>query len=276
MLPELSEQHASGEIAHIYAEIREFCAVPYVSSMQRHLATRSGWLEWAWALVRPAFVDGSAQTQAWQLATALDIRPLPPLSRSALRLLGVDATAEQAIRDVCHSFIRVSPTNLMLSGLLRQALQGQTPRGAGRTNNDWTPPPSVPALPSLVHPDDLTADQRAVLLQFGTEVDGQPFVPGLYRMLAHWPAYLAHLATVLAPRFDDEETTACCQSLLQRIDAAIPALFASLPAQDNLPPAPPRDEYGSVLEALNHYRKTSPQLVVLGRLIRDALPTEAI
>ncbi|ETX00709.1 MAG: hypothetical protein ETSY1_10205 [Candidatus Entotheonella factor] len=274
MLAELSEQNATGEIARIYTEIRELCAVPYVSSLQRHLATRTGWLEWAWAIVRPVFVDGSAQTQAWQLATALDIQPLPSLSRSALRLLGVDAVGEQAIRDICDSFIRVSPTNLMLSGLLRQVLEGQLPSGPERSNDNWTPPLSLPALPPLVHPEDLTADQRAVLLQFGTEVDGQPFVPGLYRMLAHWPAYLAHLATVLVPRFEDAETTACCQSLLQRLDAAIPDLFASLPAQDVCPPAPPRAEYGAVLEVLNRYRKTSPEMVVLGTLIRDALPSQ--
>ena len=181
MLAELSEQNATGEIARIYAELRELCAVPYVSSLQRHLATRTGWLEWAWAIVRPAFVDGSAQTQAWQLAATLNIHPLPSLSRSALRLLGVDSSGEQAIRDVCNSFIRVSPTNLMLSGLLRQVLKGGLPRGSNRPNDEWTPPPSLPALPPLVYPDDLTVDQHTVLFQFGTEVDGEPFVPGLYR-----------------------------------------------------------------------------------------------
>ena len=275
MLPELSEQNATGEIARIYAEIREFCAVPYVSSLQRHLATRPGWLEWAWAMVRPAFVDGSAQTQAWQLAASLDIEPLPAISRSALRLFGVDAPGEQAIRDVCNSFIRVSPTNLMLSGLLRQALEGQRPSGMPHQAGAlWTPPRSLPELPPLIHPEDLSVDQRAVLFQFGTEVDGQPFVPGLYRMLAHWPVYLAHLATVLVPRFDDAATTACCQALLQRIDNAIPALFATLPAQSDLPPAPPRSEYGTVLEVLQRYRQTSPEMVVLGTLIRDALPAE--
>ena len=39
MLAELSEADASGELAQIYAEIRTLCAVPYVSSLQRHLAT---------------------------------------------------------------------------------------------------------------------------------------------------------------------------------------------------------------------------------------------
>ena len=42
MLPELVESKAQGEIAEIYAQIRSTCAVPYVSSLQRHLATRPG------------------------------------------------------------------------------------------------------------------------------------------------------------------------------------------------------------------------------------------
>ncbi len=50
MLPEVTEQQASGEVAGIYAEIRTLCGVAHVSSMQRHLATRPGWLEWAWAV----------------------------------------------------------------------------------------------------------------------------------------------------------------------------------------------------------------------------------
>ena len=43
MLAELREQDATGEIAAIYEEIRRLWAVPYVSSLQRHLATRPGW-----------------------------------------------------------------------------------------------------------------------------------------------------------------------------------------------------------------------------------------
>lgn len=66
-LAELPEQDATGEIAAIYDEIRRFCGVPYVSSMQRHLATRPGWLEFVWAAVRPAFASGRAQTAARRL-----------------------------------------------------------------------------------------------------------------------------------------------------------------------------------------------------------------
>ena len=45
---------------------------------------------------------------------------LPPVSRDALRVWGVDAAGEAAIRTTCASFVRVSPVNLVLSGLLRR------------------------------------------------------------------------------------------------------------------------------------------------------------
>jgi hypothetical protein len=247
----------------------------HVSSMQRHLATRPGWLEWAWAALRPVFADGAAQTTACRLVGALGAPPLPPLSAAALRVLGVDGDGARAIRAACESFVRVSPTNLVFSGLLRRLLADERPAGAGGGGPAWTPPPDPGALPPLVDPARLPAEQRAVLLELGTEVDGRPFVPGLYRMLANWPAYLAHVATVLRPRFTDPATLACCRAVLDRIDGAVPALLARLPALPADPPAPPREQYPSVLAALDRYRETSPQMVVFGTLIRDALPPAA-
>ncbi len=149
MLAELSERDAAGEIAVIYAEIRRLCAVSYVSSMQRHLATRPGWLEWVWAALRPAFAGGRAQDAAWRVAEGLDVPRLAPISRDALRVWGVDAAGEDGIRTVCGSFIRVSPVNLVFSGLLRRLLNGERPPGPGEAASGWAPPPSLPALPPL-------------------------------------------------------------------------------------------------------------------------------
>ena len=42
LLAELQERDATGEIAGIYAEIRRLWAVPYVSSLQRHLGHAAG------------------------------------------------------------------------------------------------------------------------------------------------------------------------------------------------------------------------------------------
>ena len=81
MLAELRERDATGEIAAVYDEIRRLWAVPYVSSLQRHLATRPGWLEWTWAALGPAFASGRAQDAAWRAAERLTVPRLAPLSR---------------------------------------------------------------------------------------------------------------------------------------------------------------------------------------------------
>lgn len=272
MLPELQERDAAGEIAVIYEEIRRFCAVPYVSSMQRHLATRPGWLEWVWTALRPVFANGRAQTAAWRAAEGLEVPHLAPIARDALRVWSVDEGGEAGIRAVCASFIRVAPINLVLAGLLRRLLRGERPRGRGDVSTGWAPPPSLPALPPLADAAALPPAERAVLASLGTTVDGQPFVPGLYRLLARWPGFLAHVATVLRPHLDDAATRAACARLAEAIDAEIPTVFAALPPPPARPPMPPPAEFPGVLAALDTYRTTSPEMVVFGVMIRNALP----
>ena len=280
MLAELRESDATGEIALIYDQIRRLWGVPYVSSLQRHLATRPGWLEWTWAALAPAFTSGTAQAAAWRAADGLVVPRLAPLSREALAVWGVDAAGEAAIRATCASFVRVSPVNLVLSGLLRRLLTGKRspgvtgdgPAGVNGGPPAWAPPPALGPLPALVDPAALSPAERAVLATLGTTVAGQVFVPGLYRMLATWPGFLAHVATVLRPHQDDAATRAAGQRLLAAVDALIPGVFATLPALPARPVAPPAGEFTEVLAALDTYRKTSPEMVVFGRMLGDALP----
>jgi hypothetical protein len=272
MLAELAERDAAGEIAVIYAEIRRLWGVPYVSSLQRHLATRPGWLEWVWAALHPVFADGRAQTAAWQAVALVDVPRLAPIARDALRVWGVDAPGEATIRAVCESFVRVSPVNLVLSGLLRRLLDGERPHAASRAGAGWTPPQALPPLPALADIGALSPPERGVLLSLGTHVGAEPFVPGLYRMLTGWPAFLAHLATALRPLMDDPATHMAYARVNAAIDARIPALFAELPALPAEPAAPPADEIAGVRAALDAYRRTSPEMVVVGRVIERALP----
>ena len=269
---ELAERDATGALATIYDEIRRLCAVPYVSSMQRHLATRPGWLEWVWAALRPVFVSGRAQSAAWHACERIEGVHLPPMSRAALRVWGIDAAAEGSIRAVCDSFVRASPTNLVLSGLLRRLLAGDRPTGPGAHDARWTPPAPVPALPALVDVPRLPAAEQLVLMSLSTPVEGDAFVPGLYRMLARWPAFIAHVATVLGPHLREPSTQAACARVLHAIDAEIPALWAALPPLPSAPRMPPETEFEEVRAALDAYRKTSPEMIVFGRAIRDALP----
>lgn len=275
MLAELREADATGELAAIYAEIRRLWGVPYVSSLQRHLATRPGWLPWAWAALGPVFASGVAQRAAWRAAEGLSVPRLDPISRDALRAWGVDGTGEAAIRAACASFVRVSPVNLVLSGLLRRVLGGARPADNGARSagaGPWTPPPPLGTLPGPADPAGLPPAERALLASLGTTVGGEPFVAGLYRMLASWPAFFAHVATALKPRMAADDTRAACRRLLEAVDAEIPAVFAALPPLPLAPPMPPGAEFPAVLAALDTYRQTSPEMVVFGRMIGAALP----
>ena len=271
MLAELSEDAATGQIAEIYGEIRRLWAVPYVSSLQRHLATRPGWLQWAWAALAPAFLSGQAQTAGWRGADGLDLPAIQPLGSPDLQRLGLDAAGQRTVAEVCAGFVRVAPVNLMFSGLLRRLLKGERPIGAGAPAAAWQPPTALPPLPALVDIATLDEDAQAVLLRLGTDVDGTPFVPGLYLILARWPAYIAHLGRVLAPLGRAPETDAARAALLAGIDGAVAELFPTLPAlsEQDIPEA---DAFPAVLAALDMYRRTSPEMVIFGRLIAGALP----
>jgi hypothetical protein len=272
MLAELSERDARGEIAVIYGEIRRLWAVPYVSSLQRHLATRPGWLPWVWASVGPAFASGRGQTAAWQAVERVEVPHLPPIARDALRVWGVDAAGEAAVGAACASFVRVSPVNLVLAGLLRRLLRGERPAGPAPADVPWTPPPALPALPALADVAALEPAARGVLLSLGTAVGGERFVPGLYRLLAGWPSFLAHVATVLPPALADPAAQAALRAVNETVDAVVPAVFATLPSLAARPPAPPEAEFAGVLAALDTYRETSPEMVVAARMIGRALP----
>jgi hypothetical protein len=267
---ELPEAEATGQIAEIYAEIRHFYGVPYVSSLQRHLATIPGVLEWAWTVVRPAFASGALPTAAWQAAGDVDLQPLPKLSPAALRLLGVDAAGLETIRDICLSFETVAPLNMAMGATVRALLNGGRPGGSAPSGGpDWQPPEPLPPAPKTLHPDEVDADTRAVLMQLAADMDQEKFVPGLYRQLAHWPGYLAHAATQIGPLIGEAGIEAKADRLRADIAARSLALLADLPPP---PPAPADAPAAHILASIEAYQITSPQMVFFGKLLREALP----
>ncbi len=266
---ELAEADATGRVAEIYAEIRHFYGVPYVSSLQRHLATLPGVLEWAWEAVRPAFAAGVLPERAWALAAEVNLQPLPKLSPAALRVLGVDAEALETIRAVCRSFETVAPLNMATGATVRALLQGMVTGGGPAPAVEWRPQHRFPDPPATLPLEAGGSDVRDVLLQLATDMDGETFVPGLYRQLAHWPAYLAHAVTQLGPVFTDPTVTAECHELRRRIAGAVPEFLAVLPPA---PPPPADAPVEHILAAIETYQGTSPQMITFGRLLREALP----
>jgi len=270
LLPELPERDATGAIAVVYDEIRRFSGVPYVSSLQRYVATMPGVLEWAWAAVRPAMASGAVSETGWRLAREVRVPPAPPISAAALRIWGVDAAGLAEIRNICANFVRVSPVNLMTGGCLHLLLTGTKPAGRGFVPG-WTPPAMLAPMPGNADAANLPDDQRTVLMQLATEVDGSPFVPALYRQLAHWPGFLAWVATELGPRFDAPETNAARADFRAAAWAAAPEIVARLPGRPD-GPAPGPETVRRVLATIDRYAQTSPEMTMFGQLLLEALP----
>jgi hypothetical protein len=270
LLAELPEHLATGEIAVIYDEIRRYSGVSYVSSLQRYLATIPGVLEWAWAAVRPAMVSGTIPETGWRLARAVRIPPLPAVSPEDLRRWQVDTAGLAAIRTIAANFVRVSPVNLMTGACLKLLLLGADPSGSG-LKPSWQPPAALPPMPGNVDPGALPPGQREALLRFATEVDGTPFVPALYRQLAHWPGFLAWLADALVPRLHAPETNAARAEFRSAALEAAPAIVACLPGRPHLP-APDGATTKRVLATIDRYGMTSPEMTMFGQALLDALP----
>jgi hypothetical protein len=270
LLAELSEESATGRIAEIYDEIRRFSGVPYVSSLQRFLATMPGVLEWAWDAIRPAMVSGTIPETGWRLARTVRLSPATPISEATISNWGVDTAGLAAIRNIAENFVRVSPVNLLTGACLAQLLNGARPSGSGFPGT-WTPPTMLPPMPGNADPDKMPADHRAVLMRFATEVDGTPFLPALYRQIAHWPAVLAWLAGELAPRFAAPETTAAGTAFRAAARAAAPDIVVRLPGVPR-GAAPDAETVRRVLAIIDRYAQTSPEMTMFGQLILDALP----
>jgi hypothetical protein len=271
LLPELHESQATGRIAEIYAEIRSFSGVAYVSSLQRYVATLPGVLDWAWTALRPAMASGVIPETGWRLAREIRLPPARTVAPDTLRRWGVDGEALRAIRNISANFVRVSPVNLVMGACLRCVLSGTAPSGSGYAQR-WTPPAPLPPMPGNVDPVALPDNQRAVLMRFATDMDGTPFIPALYRQLAHWPPVLAWLADELAPRFGAPETAAMRAALQSAARTVAPDIVASLPG---LPPgaAPDAEMTRRVLAAIERYAVTSPEMTAFGQLLLDALPS---
>jgi hypothetical protein len=267
LLAELPEDQATGPIAEIYDEVRRCSGVPYVSSLQRYLATMPGVLEWAWAAIRPEMVSGVIPETGWRLASDIKTTPLPPVSAAERTAWKLDMGAYATIGSIAENFVRVSPVNLMTGACLRALLTEPSPNGSG-IGDAWTPPAMLPPMPGNVDPQALPAGQRAVLMRFATEVDGAPFIPALYRQLARFPAFLAWLADALVPRLTAPETNAARAAFRAAALHAAPAIVARLPPPG---PAPDAETTRRVLATIDRYAETSPEMTLFGRLILDAI-----
>ncbi|MBH67049.1 MAG: hypothetical protein CMM58_01730 [Rhodospirillaceae bacterium] len=263
---EILETEATGSIAEVYREIGEFYAAPYVSSLFRHLATYPRLLEWTWKILRPALAQGFLQHIAWSKVDVSMLEPLTPINKSDFSKLEIDEIDVPTISNVYETFARVSPVNLVVSGCLQRLLvEGEIKRRNGKLRR-YALPSSLSKMPQMLSWDELGSKQRRILRIFETELAGDVFIPGIYRILARWPTYLEFVATELGPKLSNQVILDQCGKIADDIFNSAPEVLQVL-RLDCVDPPINQCQTIKVLSAINTYRQTSPQMLVFGTLL---------
>ena len=272
---ELSEDDATGSIAEIYEEIKEYYAAPYVSSLFRHLATYPGLLEWIWKITLPAFQTGLIQNIGWKRVDISALKPLTPLSSEELANLEIDSVSKSIIIETCLTFTRVSPINLIFAGCMNHLLLDKRLVKSALNKNEFPLPSCLSPLPKMLPWEDMSESELAVINIFSTTLAGETFIPGIYRIFARWPLYLKHVANELGPLLHDPVIIDICETIADKVFYSAYEIWGNLDLTEKEPPLD-ENQKQKVLAAIAAYRGTSPQMVGFGTLLLNALPSNGL
>jgi hypothetical protein len=200
-VPAIPETSATGDVAQLFADIRQVTGVQVVNLIWRHIAIFPGALACAWTAVRPIYESGAAMAAGNALRQRLPLPELPPFARSALETVGVGEAEEAAVLNVLDSYNRSNAVNLAALTALLLKLDGK----AVASPPAESPPPITEAplgpLPKLLALGEMAPATAALVREIdrlGARLD-DGILASMYRHLAHWPGFLALAYTFLAP-----------------------------------------------------------------------------
>jgi hypothetical protein len=188
--PAIAEASATGETADLFADIRATVGVRVVNLVWRHLATLDGALPWAWAAVKPLYLDGLPDQAARHFRETMAIPRLASLAGDE------PASVEAVLASYDHS----NTINLFALGSLVAWLRGEAVAGPAPLGGARLPAPDV-TLPPLASEADLSPETWSLVLRLNLFGDRpQPLIlASMYRHLAHAPAFLQRVEGALAP-----------------------------------------------------------------------------
>lgn len=204
----LSEADATGEVAEIFADIREVMSIPLVTSIWRVLAGVPSGLPTTWQAVRPVMASTQIESLLHELETTLE-PPVPALlNRDELGAAGIGLRDRTEITSISEAYNRSNCLNLIaITALLRQPEELLI-----------EPPPSLekrrwPTLKPLRGQSEISADHWRLLestTTIGAKVSN-PHIPTIWRHLIHWPQFLS----LILERYNTTEMTS---SLIEAVD----------------------------------------------------------
>jgi hypothetical protein len=180
---------ATGATAEIFADIRATVGVRVVNLVWRHLATMDGALPWAWAAVKPLYLQGIADRAATRFREGMNLPALGSLA----------GPEPASVDDVLASYDHSNTVNLFALGALVAWLRGETASEGEPARGPRLPSPDA-TLPMLASQEDVTPEVWALVLRLNKFGDSRQLIlASMYRHLAHAPTFLRRLEAALQP-----------------------------------------------------------------------------
>jgi hypothetical protein len=276
-VPAITESAATGEIAEIFADIRQVYRVGVVNLIWRHLATFPAALPWVWQSVRPLYVDGTIEREAAVLRASIAVPELPAFPASVIAAVGLGEHDLDQIRTILAAYDRTNAMALIALSAVGCKIAGMPVDGDGAivsgSELPFAPPPEL-RLPPLLSLSELlpaTAELVLIMNRIGAKRD-DAILASMYRHLAHWPAYLALAWTMLAPLAAGTRLDGLIAHATAQARASARRMIGRLPPPSTLTPAVRAD----VSRALDRFTgDVIPKMVVIGAILRRATTTKS-
>ncbi|GAB5559817.1 MAG: hypothetical protein SynsKO_14640 [Synoicihabitans sp.] len=184
----IEESAATGEVAEIFADIRNVMDIPLVTSIWRCLAGVPEALPTTWAAIRPLMSSGEIETLLHELQSQVEFPVPAPLSADACAAHAFTLEDGETMQRVVDAYNRSNCLNLIaITALLREPIAGPPVSIREAKHHQWQP------FPRLIAPCEMNEAQWE-LLRASTTIGAaktNPHIPTLWRHLLDWPELLS-------------------------------------------------------------------------------------
>jgi Halocarboxylic acid dehydrogenase DehI len=269
-VPAIAESAATGEIAEIFADIRQVYRVGVVNLIWRHLATFPEALPWVWQSVRSLYVDGTIEREAAVLRASIAVPEIPAFPAAVFAAACLGEHDLDQIRAILAAYDRTNAMALIALSAVGCRIAGMPVDGDGAIGSGselpFAPPLELrlPPLLSLSELSPATAELVLIMNRIGTKRD-DAILASMYRHLAYWPAYLALAWTMLAPLASGARLDDLIAHAIEQARASARRMIGRIPPPSTLAPAVRAD----VARALDRFAgDVIPKMVIIGALLR--------
>lgn len=216
-VPSVGEAEATGEIAELYADIRETLGMSFVNLIWRALAAIPGGLVWTWETMKPLYANASVYAEADALRAGQELPAVPRFSRAALESVAIGEDDEAAIRAALLGYDRGNPLNIVSFSAIVARLNGVVEPACPPAQQ---PPRRAPvaAAPTRLNFDQMpphVAEMVRTVNLIGARGNVRNVQVSLPRNLARWPSFLVLYYAALRPLHDDGSLAAAIDAVLE-------------------------------------------------------------